>query len=321
MQPPLTPTDWLPPDKRAAVCFTIDDVHPGTSADAYEAGGDLDKGALRHVAWLLERHPKLHVTLFVAADWREISAFPTRRLLKRIPWLRDRVFLTRVLPRGTMQLDRHPAFVAYLQSLPRTHIGFHGLYHVHPGLKHIIEFQDESREECRATLQRAKDIFEAAGIDYTPGMCPPAWNAPPALVEAMADVGMTFLASARDVRTPISHGARTNMSGMKGRSLLYPELLPGGRLVHLTSNFAANNPVERAIDIVERGGLLAVKAHIVKFALGFMAIDGVDDLYMNYLDRVFTELDRRYGDALWWTSMGQVAERVMAQRAADARSA
>ena len=37
--------DWLPDGRKAAVVFTIDDVHPGTSADVYEAGGDLGNGA------------------------------------------------------------------------------------------------------------------------------------------------------------------------------------------------------------------------------------------------------------------------------------
>src|SRR5689334_19177609 len=95
-------TNWLPPGKTAGICFTIDDVHPGRSTDAYEAGGDLGRGALGHVEWLLRRHADLHVTLFTTADWREISPVPTRKLLSRIPLLRDRVYLTELLPEGAM---------------------------------------------------------------------------------------------------------------------------------------------------------------------------------------------------------------------------
>src|ERR1700716_4357118 len=100
----LRPLEWLPCKKKAAVCFTIDDLHPGKSTDAYEAGGDLGRGTLRHVEWLLERHPCLHVTLFVTADWREISPFPTRSVLAKIHGLRYHVYLTRVRPRGPMRL-------------------------------------------------------------------------------------------------------------------------------------------------------------------------------------------------------------------------
>ena len=80
-----TMIDWLPKGKKAAICFTIDDIHPAKSADYYEAGGDLSKGNLGLVEWLLDRHPKLKTTLFVTADWREISGVPTRKLLASIP--------------------------------------------------------------------------------------------------------------------------------------------------------------------------------------------------------------------------------------------
>jgi hypothetical protein len=42
--------------------------------------------------------------------------------------------------------------------------------------------------------------------------------------------------------------------------------------------------------------------------MGQISVDGVDGLYCNYLDLLFRELDRRYGDALWWTSMGEIAK-------------
>lgn len=94
------PNGWLPPGKHAAICFSIDDVHPGTSTDAYEAGGDLDRGVLGHVRWLLERHPCLRITLFTTPDWREISPLPTRRILAALPYVRDHVFLAPILPLG-----------------------------------------------------------------------------------------------------------------------------------------------------------------------------------------------------------------------------
>ncbi len=313
----MTAEGWLPEGKRAAICFSIDDVHPSTSADAYEAGGDLEKGVLGRLRWLLDRHPLLQVTLFMPADWREISPFVTRPLLARIPYLRDRLFLTPVLPKGTMRLDRHPGFVRFLREMPRTQLGLHGLYHVHPGPRLNTEFQDESRAQCRRALSGAIEIFRRAGIDYSPGMCPPAWEASPNLLAAMADVGLEFVASARDVLSPVSRDGRTDMSGKKGMSLLYPEVIQNGRLVHITSNFAANNPIDRAFEIVELGGLMAIKGHAIKQALGYTAIDGIDDLYCNYIDLVLTRLEERYGDSLWWPSLHEVATRVLAAHRAS----
>lgn len=303
------PDGWLPPGKRAAICFSIDDIHPGKATDAYEAGGDLDRGVLGRVRWLLERHPQLWITLFTTADWREISPVPTRTILAAIPYLRDRVFLARILPAGTMRLSRHPAFVEYLKHLPRVETGLHGLHHVQRGPRIPAEFERQSISACTKTLRESMRIFEEAGIAYVPGMGIPGWDLTATLLEAMARAGLSFFASARDIRTPTAQGARTNMSGLKGVSLLYPERVGKRGLIHVTSNMQATCPVDRAIAIVELGGLLAIKAHAVKQAGAFIALDGLDDLYRNYLDVLFSTLEDRYGDALWWTSMGKVAAR------------
>ena len=307
--------DWLPAGKRAAVCFTIDDVHPGKSADHYDGGGDLGNGALGHVANLLERHPQLHVTLFTTADWREISPTPSR-VLAKIPFVRDRMYLSRILPEGSRRIDRHPEFVAYLRALPRTEVGMHGLHHIHPGPRLHVEFQDETVDEHRAKLRKMIEIFDATKLPYVRGMCPPGWNAPPTLLTAMEQLDFEFVASARDIKTPISATATTNMSGLAGCSLIYPTQV--GDLVHFTTNFQATSPWERARDIIEAGGLVAVKAHIIKNALGYIAIDGVDGVYCNFLDLFFDRLRREYGDGLWWTTMGEIAKHLRAQRAEKA---
>jgi len=307
-------SDWLPPGKRAAVVFTIDDVHPGRSSEHYDGGGDLDKGALGLVASLLDRNPDLHVTLFTTADWREISPTP-HPVLARLPIVRDRIYLARVLPEGARRIDRHPAFVAYLKSLPRTEIGMHGLHHIHPGPLLHVEFQDESIAEHRAKLRRMVEIFDASGLSYVRGMCPPGWNAPASLLAAMRDVGLEFVASARDIVTEIAPDARTNMSGLKDCALIHPTWIENSSLVHFATNFQATSRWERARAIVEAGGLLAVKAHIIKNAMGHVALDGIDPVYCNFLDMLFSRLRDTYGDDLWWTTMGEIARRVRATRA------
>lgn len=302
------------------MCFSIDDIHPGKSTDCYEAGGDLGRGALGHVEWLLERHPRLRVTLFTTPDWREMSPLPTRKLLARVPYVRDRVYLVQIRTGSEMRVDKHPEFVAYLRGLPRTEIGVHGLHHVHPGRSVFVEFQNQSVGACKRALEKALGIFRDAGLDVVPGLGPPGWNAPPALLEAMVQLGLAFVASARDIVTPVSTDAATNMSGMKGVSLVYPELTAGGKLVHFTSNFQATSPLERALDILNLGGLLAIKGHIIKNAMGLIAQDGMDGLYRNYLDLLFREIDRRYGDALWWTSMGEIARSLALARPVAAQA-
>ena len=302
-------TSWLSPGKTACVCISIDDVHPGRSTDAFEAGGDLGAGALGHVEWLLERHPQLRVTLFVTPDWRETAGRPTRRLLAGIPWVRDRAFLAPVLPSGSMRLDRHPAFVTYLRSLPGVEVALHGYQHVHKGRSIPVEFQEQSEQQCVAMLQAGCEVFSAAGLPVPSGIAPPGWNAPAALIAAAGRVGLTYIASARDVVTPVSPGAVTAMSGICGVPLLQPAPLGGAGVIHIPTNFQATSPPERAYQILDAGGLLAIKAHIIKHSQGHISLDGMDHAYRHYLDMLFRDIENRYGDLVWWASMAEVADR------------
>src|ERR1700730_12541404 len=147
----LGPIYWYHGGKRAAVVMSVDDVFPGTSRSAYEAGGDLEKGALGRLLWLLKRHPKLQLTLFVTPDWRQISPVP-HRIWRHVPWLRDRVYLADVLPKGTMDIRKHPEFVAFLNSMPRTEVALHGLHHIHQGHSVSVEFQHQERAACAGML-------------------------------------------------------------------------------------------------------------------------------------------------------------------------
>jgi hypothetical protein len=286
----------------------VDDVFPGIVGAWPGRAPTAYSPALDHVEWLLERHPRLRVTLFTTPDWRQISPTPSRRLLSRVPILRDRCYLAPVLPEGTMRLDRHPAFVRRLKSLPRTETALHGLQHVHHGPQLPVEFQDgDDAAVCAERLNSAIEIFARADLPLSPGFCPPGWLLTPALAEALAATGFTYVGSARDVRTEVSREARSAMSGLLGVSLLYPETICGGRLVHVTTNFQATSTVDRAFAILDLGGVLAIKAHAIKTLSGYVQLDGLDELYRNYLDTLFSELERRYGDALSWTSMGEIA--------------
>jgi hypothetical protein len=126
------------------------------------------------------------------------------------------------------------------------------------------------------------------------------------LQQACRDVGIEWVASARDIRTPVSKDARTAMSGLRGVSMLFPERI-APNLMHISTNFQATSAPERAFDILDAGGILSIKAHITKNVPGHVHLDGVDDLYMNYLDRLFDDIEQRYGDTIDWTTLGQLA--------------
>lgn len=309
---PPAATAWLPGGKRAAICFSIDDVHPGTSADAYEAGGDLGAGALGRLQRLQQRHPLLQASLCVTPDWRLDSLVPDTKLWRHVPGLAQRVHWTRLHPPGHFRLDRHPAFVRFLRQMERCELVPHGLHHAHEGSRFAVEYQDQDVAQCLQSVRESLSIFDAAGLRHARGFAPPAWNAPPALVEALEQLGFTFLFSARDVATPITPAVEAGMSGLRGVSLLQPQSLGRSGLVHLPCNFQATCAPERAFAIVEAGGLLHIKAHVFKSGGGHVMQDGLDELYCNYLDLLFRDLHQRYGASLWWAQPSEVAQRVRA---------
>ncbi|HQQ79507.1 MAG TPA: hypothetical protein PLB01_19330, partial [Thermoanaerobaculia bacterium] len=307
---------WLPPGARAAVCFSVDDVHPAGT----EPGGepDLARRALDVVAWLQDRHPRLAVTFFTTPDWRSASPAPEPGVVGRIPILGKFVYQARVLPRNTCRLSRHPAFCSTLRSWPRSEIALHGLHHVRRGPSTVAEFEGLGPAACRALLARAQVLFDEAGLPCVRGLCPPGWLATPALLRAMDEIGMAFLASARDLESPVSPEGVTRGSGLTGVPLFRPARLPGTRLVHLSTNFQATSSLDRARAIVETGGLLSIKAHLLQGLGRYRALDGLGKDYAEHLHRVLSTLEDEHGDALWWPRMSAIADRVRADANAEA---
>ena len=286
---------WLPAGKRAAVCLSVDDVHPAPVA--FEALG--------HLRALQDAHPQLRATLFTTPDWRTIEPYANRGLLRHVPFVRDRVFLAPVHAAGTYRLDRHPAFVAYLRDWNGIEVALHGLHHVRKGRRPIHEFHDRSAAQCADILESALAIFDAAGLPVIRGVAPPGWEAPPPLLEALEALQFRFVASARDLDTPVSPSALTAGSGLRGVPLIHPHRV--GALVHLTTNFQATSTAERALAIVEAGGLLSIKAHLLAESGTYRALDGLTDAYREHLHAVLSAIEERWGDAIWWPSMSEVA--------------
>src|SRR5262249_37562049 len=162
---------------------SVDDVHPSTSSDLYEAGGDRGAGTLGFVEQLLAAHPQLHATLFVTPDWRP-KQLVGKGWRTRLPFVAERIHHVDLHTDGRLRVDRHPEFVRYLNELPRCEIAPHGLHHVHRGRKLAVEFQEQDRDECERMLRAALAILDAAGLRYVRGFAPPGWNLPAALIEA-----------------------------------------------------------------------------------------------------------------------------------------
>jgi hypothetical protein len=177
---------------------------------------------------------------------------------------------------------------------------------VRKGLRPVLEFAGRNRDECRAVLNEAMAILDGARVPFVRGMSPPGWEAPPPLLEAMRDAGLAFVASARDLDTPIARDALANGSGLRGVSLVRPQRIEPG-LLHFPTNFQATSPLERALAILECGGLLSIKAHLLAQSGSYRALDGLTPEYRETLHRLFSTIEDRFGDGVWWTSMGEMA--------------
>ena len=112
----------------------------------------------------------------------------------------------------------------------------------------------------------------------------------------MVKVGLKFVGSARRPRhARLRQG--TDGHARDGRCFPGISAVDTERaLVHITSNFSCTNNIDRAIDIIEAGGLVSIKAHAVKKVFGYVADDGLDLAYRNFLDLLLKTLEDRYGD-------------------------
>lgn len=123
--------------------------------------------------------------------------------------------------------------------------------------------------------------------------------------------GLRFIVSARDIRTEIRPGAVAAMSGLDGQPLIFPGMTEEG-LVHIPVNFQATNRPERAVAILQAGGLLSIKAHVAKRVGRYTALDALDEVYANYLDSLLTACKARFGERIWWPSLTELADRFAA---------
>ncbi len=300
-----------PEHKTAAVVFSIDDIHPASSINGYEAGGDLAKGVLGRLRQLTVEHSDFCATLFVTADWRAKSPYPNlqNRILNYIPGMGAHFGALPQWPEGFMSLDRHPDFVSYLDTIPRIEIGSHGLTHVGLGKNLIREFLGLSENEIRKRVSKIAQIFQNAGLKKPAGFCPPGWGYNELLLKVIPDFGYSYIACSRDLNTPIKRDAVCNESGIKNVSLVNPCFLPGSKIVHIPSNWSVTCNLDRAYQIIESGGVLSIKAHAVKKMGTYVSADGLDDACQNYLSKLFHSLKSRFGNSIWWTTMKELAVR------------
>lgn len=232
--------------------LNLDDIHPESSAEGTDCGGDRDRGVFGLLREMWKQFPKVRVTLFVTPDWIDRRQPLWGRALRRN---------VRTWPPGTFRLDRHREWCGWLASLPNTELALHGLHHFAPRGFHSQEFAMLDRAESLRRLRVAEEIFRNAGLRLSRGFRPPGWGVCPGMFEALRDAGFDYVAASGDSTAPVRPGATGSEAGVKGLPLLEPGWHAG--LVNLPQNWdCATSTVERGVEIAKAGGLISAKAHI-----------------------------------------------------------
>jgi peptidoglycan/xylan/chitin deacetylase (PgdA/CDA1 family) len=322
----ITKRYW-PHGKQAAFTITVDDIHPEGSSDqeGIDYGGDMDQGNFRFLNTLIERRPYVKITLFVIADWVARPDYVGWKVLSALDPIVSR--LARVSPRlvrstrtmmrrqrsyeqGRFRLDlkEHGKWRDWLASKVRTgnfEVVPHGLNHYNP--KHensSMEFVGLSLEESMRRLLEMEQIFESANIPYTRGFRPPGWGATQELLESLQKLGYIFLAGCADFETDILSSSTASGAGLKGEEIVFPSKHAPYSFVTFCANCNTSAP-ERAIGIIEAGGLALFQIHIAKTVFGLEAVSGK---FVDVVSRLLDLFERGYAGRIWFASLGEIAE-------------
>jgi len=230
--------------------LNFDDVHPETSNDIADCGGDMEKGVFKYILSLLDEFPKLKITLFVVPNWIDKPNDPFLfKHIKKLLGLR----YTNQWYGEPFRLDKHEDWCEWLNSFVekgKIEICVHGLYHHRDSDPHSAEFKDLSYEECKRRILLAEKIFKNAGLKYSKIFRPPGWGISEGLFKALKDLKYSISLD------PIACGISINKLPRYSVSIYK-------NLINIPQNWdIKKGKIEEAIKILEKYKFLSAKGHI-----------------------------------------------------------
>lgn len=242
--------------------LSFDDIHPESSKDGNDCGGDRDEGVFNFFFKLWKICPSLKITLFVTPNWidRANDSFPVRKL-KQIFGFK----YTNVWNGEPFLLTRHKDWCRWLNSIKNVEIALHGYSHHANSRFHSQEFQGMTYSACKRRLERSEGIFKASGLNYVRGFRPPGWGISDGLFRALGELKYDFV-SLDSIPCKIDSLSRYKIEKYHG-------------LVNVPQNWdIAHGTIAEALDIVEKHGLLMAKGHICDFYDGERIRNGLNDV-------------------------------------------
>jgi peptidoglycan/xylan/chitin deacetylase (PgdA/CDA1 family) len=306
-----------PKGYRAALVIGIDDVHPESSQDRLDFGGDMEKGALGLLLNLINAHPYIKITLFITPNWQlKPQNVPFINFVKKNVQNRFVDKLTTPLVRKwrldtfAIESAKYQAWCNFMREQVLSNkfsLGIHGYSHFNPTY-FAQEFQSLSYEETEHRIENALKMFDSANLPVSKGFAPPGWSVTGNLLTALVKYNFKYIAGCVDHHSPVAQNIFSSQAGLQSISLYYPQVMLGG-LVHIPRNYdISESDIERAEEIINIGGVIGIHGHIAK-------MPGINNPIstetINKLDKLLLYLEEKYNNEIWFTDFNEVSDYVI----------
>ena len=300
-----------------AIVIGIDDLHPESSLNGSDCGGDLYRGALGLLENFLQRYRNVKVTLFVTPCHMFL---PQPLGVERLHGIArsvlgdvaDRVFyrffIRRFAP-SKYDVEESKAFSLYLAGLAggQVEIGIHGCFHFHVIPPYSSEFKHLSEQEARKRIRMAVKKLTQARISFVKGFAPPGWGVSRGLLKVLAEEGFIYIAGSADFTSPVHVKAVSKEAGLKGVPLIFPSKV-FSNLINVPRNWTPHrNDLDRALKIIELGGLLGIHMHVEDEYHGTYLGNGITVENIRRLEKLLDAIESTFGGSVDFLTFSEVA--------------
>jgi len=316
----------------AALAIGVDDIHPESSRAGFDCGGDLDAGRLGMLVEFLERY-SLKATLFVTPSHTyRPQILGTERLHNLLRMISSRtestvdnifsrlVIKTFDIHKFDITNEEHKGFVTYLKGLVERgiiEIGIHGCFHFHKFPPYSAEFKQLNERHARERIETATSKFLKAGLPFLKGFAPPGWGVNESLLKVLCEEGFKYIAGSGDFSKPMNNRyVLSKEAGLKGVPIVFPSTIME-RLVNIPRNWTpSRNDPERALKIIDLGGLVSVHMHVEDRYYRSYLGNGISPDNIIRLEKLIDSIENIYGKNgyVWFTAYGEIVRSFVDQK-------
>ncbi len=314
---------------KAALALGIDDLHPESSREGVDCGGDLEKGSLGMLEEFLSRYD-MKATLFLTPYHIFRPQFfglgKAHKMARLLPFSEkiDVIFsrlIRRWDSRFNLMKDDNRAFIEYLKELiskGMIEVGIHGLFHFSEIPPYAMEFLKLDDVEAERRIRLSLDIIASKSIPFVKGFAPPGWGVNKGLLRALILHKFLYIAGSADFITRPRTSSKSREHGLKGVPLLFPCVI-GGKLVNIPRNWTPHrNSLHRALRILELGGLLGIQMHVENSYHDHYLGNGITEGNLKKLGALIDTVENRFGRRnVWFTTFSGIARNFISQASCE----